>query len=172
MLNAFSRDRDRLRCTDAPSDNTLRDACWIDMITPTDAESQRVQAAIGLTLPSRDRLSEIESSSRLSVTDGVLTLSIPLISAIDTAPKPLPGGFVLSRDRLITIRFAPSHLFDGFAARETAATLPAAGPAHIFVGLLEAIVDRHADVLEQVRAELDAVSHQIFSDQSVVPTAH
>jgi len=167
MLTAFTRDGDRLRRTDAPSDDALHEACWIDMVTPDDGEFQRVQAATGMNLPSRDRLSEIESSSRLSATNGVLTLSMPLISGIDTTPEPVPGGFVLSRERLVTIRFAPSRLFDLFAARELSATLPQAGPAHILVGLLEAIVDRHADVLEQVRAELDGISHRLFTDQPI-----
>jgi len=167
MLTAFTRDGDKLRRSDAPSDDALHEACWTDMVAPTDAEIQRVQAATGLTLPMRDRLAEIESSSRLSATDGVLSLSMPLLSAIDTDPKPLPGGFVLSRDRLVTIRFAPSRLFDSFAAREVATTPQGTGPAHVFVGLLEAIVDRHADVLEQARAELDGISHQIFAQQAM-----
>lgn len=167
MLTTFTRDHDRLRRAEQPSDDDLRNACWIDMINPDDAEFRRVHAITGLPLPTRDRLAEIESSSRLAATDGVLTLSMPLISAIDTAPKPLPGGFVLSRDRLITIRFAPSRLFDGFAARQLAATLPDYGSTHLFVGLLEAIVDRHADALEEVRAELDLVSHRIFADQAM-----
>ncbi len=164
MLTAFTRDRDELRRTEAPSDDALHDACWIDMVSPTDSEFQRVHSATGLALPTRDGLSEIESSSRLSAANGVVTLSMPLISAIDTEPKPLPGGFVLSRDRLVTIRFAVSRLFDGFAARACAATPPPADGVHIFVGLLEAIVDRHADALEEVRAELDGVSRRIFTD--------
>jgi magnesium transporter len=36
--------------------------------------------------------------------------------------------------------------------------------AHIMVGLLEAIVDRQADALEQVKAELETISHRIFCD--------
>ncbi|HYP62845.1 MAG TPA: CorA family divalent cation transporter, partial [Acidocella sp.] len=34
--------------------------------------------------------------------------------------------------------------------------------AHIFVSLLEAIVDRQADALEALRSELDHMSHKIF----------
>ncbi len=162
MLAAFACDGDRLRRLDDPSPEALRGAAWIDLISPSVEESSRVQAATGLRIPTQANLSEIESSSRLAAADGVLTLSMPLVSHLDAEPRPLPGGFVLARDRLITICFAPSRLFDAFAERETASTTPHRTSAHLFVGLLEAIVDRHADALEEVRAELDAVSHTIF----------
>lgn len=167
MLIAFVHDADRLRRVDSPPAEVLREACWIDMIDPSETETRDVETATGLTLPPRERLAEIESSSRLAASGGVLTLSMPLISGIDTAPKPLPGGFVLSPDRLITIRFAPIPLFDRFATRQLAAPLPKPGTAHLLVGLLEAIVDRHADVLEQARGELDAISHRIFAERAM-----
>jgi magnesium transporter len=71
-------------------------------------------------------------------------------------------GFVLSPDRLITVRFAPSRSFEEYAEQlPRGETVNKAAP-HIFVGLMEAIVDRQADTLEQVRADLDAISHRIF----------
>jgi magnesium transporter len=167
MLIAFTREQTGLRRIESPADDALRAACWIDMTEPADADIRRVEAATGLTLPSRDRLAEIESSSRMAAADGVLMLSMPLISRIDDEPKPLPGGFVLSRDRLITMRFAASRLFDGFAARQLAIAVPEAASPHLFVGLLEAIVDRHADALEEVRSELDGISDRIFTGRAM-----
>jgi magnesium transporter len=38
---------------------------------------------------------------------------------------------------------------------------------HLFVGLLEAIVDRLADVLEQTHTELDTISHRIFRGRAM-----
>ncbi len=162
MLTAFAFDGEHLRRIADPSPEALRGAAWIDLVSPSTDESSRVHAATGLRIPTEANLSEIESSSRLVAADGVLTLSMPLVSRLDDEPRPLPGGFVLARDRLITIRFAPSRLFDGFAEREIAATIPHRTSVHLFIGLLEAIVDRHADALEQVRTELDAISHGIF----------
>jgi magnesium transporter len=162
MLTAFARDGDTLRRIADASVGALRDAFWIDLVTPTDEEAHLVQAATGLPLPTRESLSEIESSSRLAAANDVLTLSMPMVSRFEDAPRPLPAGFVLSRDRLITIRFAPSRLFDAFAERQIAAATPGRSSAHLLVGLLEAIVDRHADALEEVRTELDGISHRIF----------
>jgi magnesium transporter len=162
MLTAFARDGDTLRRIADASVGALRDAFWIDLVTPSDEEAHLVQAATGLPLPTRESLSEIESSSRLAAANDVLTLSMPMVSRFEDAPRPLPAGFVLSRDRLITIRFAPSRLFDAFAERQITAATPGRSSAHLLVGLLEAIVDRHADALEEVRTELDGISHRIF----------
>ena len=162
MLTAFACDGDKLRRIADVSADTLRDAIWIDLIAPTTEESREVQAATGLAIPTREQLSEIESSSRLAAANGVLTLSMPLVSRFGDVPEPVPAGFVLSSDRLITIRFAPSPLFDGFAERHAATAIPGRGSAHLLVGLLEAVVDRHADALEEVRTELDGISHRIF----------
>ena len=107
MLMAFACDGDRLRRLDDPSPEALRGAAWIDLISPSVEESSHVQAATGLRIPTQANLSEIESSSRLAAADGVLTLSMPLVSHLDAEPRPLPGGFVLARDRLITRTCAP-----------------------------------------------------------------
>ncbi len=164
MLTAFTCNGTILRRVNEPSDAIVRDAVWIDLLNATEDEARRVTAATGLRIPTEASLSEIESSSRLSVADGVLTLSMPLVSRLDGEPRPVPGGFVLSRERLITIRFDVGRVFDSFAEREVQAGSPERTGAHIFVGLLEAIVDRHADALEMIRNDLDAISHRIFRD--------
>ena len=164
MLTAFTCDGITLRRHNESSDAALRDAVWIDLLTATEDEARRVATATGLRPPTKAELSEIESSSRLSVADSVLTLSMPLVTRLDGELRPVPSGFVLSRDRLITIRFADSVVFDTFAEREMQAGSPDRTGAHIFVGLLEAIVDRHADVLEQIRNDLDSISHRIFQE--------
>jgi len=164
MLTAFVCEGAALRRISDPSDAVLRDAVWIDLLTATEHESGRVTAATDLLLPTVAELSEIESSSRLTVTNGVLTLSMPLVSHLDGDPQPVPGGFVLSKERLITMRFAVSVVFDRFASKEMQVGSPDRSGAHIFVGLLEAIVDRQADALELIRSDLDAISHRIFRD--------
>jgi magnesium transporter len=164
MLTAFIRDGATLRRSAEPTDTALHEAIWIELLNATDDETQRVASATGLSIPTRASLSEIESSSRLSVANAVLTLSLPLVARLDGDPQSVPGGFVLSQQRLITIRFAASPVFDSFAEREAQAGMPDRTGAHIFIGLLEAIVDRHADALERIRDDLDAISHRIFRD--------
>src|SRR5262245_32091540 len=79
---------------------------WIDLVKPASAEVAFVERAAGLHVPSKDELSEIESSSRLRSRDGSLYLSTPLIyRAQSELPLSTPVGFVLTPDRLITVRF-------------------------------------------------------------------
>ena len=56
--------------------------------------------------------------------DGALYLSLPLVSRPETEPRSVSIGFVLSPDRLITIRFAPSRLFDRFMEQTDEAARP------------------------------------------------
>jgi magnesium transporter len=145
------------------STEALRQAVWIDLQNATPDEVERVERATGLTVPSEADVSEIETSSRLANRDGTLYLSMPLIRLADDGPRSTSAGFVVSPQRLISIRFAPSRIFDSYAEHMPRGAVPHEVGAHIFIGLLEAIIDRQADALEQVRADLDVISHEIFA---------
>ena len=134
-------------------------AVWIDLVEPTEHERSEIAHLTGLCVPDRSAVAEIETSSRLVSENGVLTLSTPMVSrAADGTLAVAPLGFVVSRDRLLTLRYAGSTVFDAFAEHWRAAsqTEPICG-MEPFLGILEALVDRLADVLEQVGAELDIV---------------
>jgi magnesium transporter len=163
MLTAFVCTDGHLQRVEQPdSADSLADAVWIDLLQPDDAETTMVRRVTGLTVPSEADVSEIETSSRLATRDGVLYLSLPLVSLSRGGPRGVSAGFVLSQQRLLTVRFAPNHAFDAFAE-----ALPNAAPgnktgAHILIGLLEALVDRQADALETIRSDLETLSHTIF----------
>lgn len=165
MLNAYTCTVSALRRIAPASEEALHAAAWIDLVQPTEAEASLVQQVTGLEIPRESDLAEIESSSRLNAENNVLTLSMPLVARLDESPSLVPGGFVLTRERLITIRFAPSRAFDAFIDREQRGGTGNTTSMHLFVGILEAIVDRQADALEQARAELDAISHRIFRER-------
>ncbi len=160
MLTAFASQDGALRRIAEP----LSSALWIDLVQPTADEVGRVARETGLAIPTEADIDEIESSSRLATRDGTLYLSLPLVTNPETDPRSVPVGFVLSRDRFITVRFAPSLLLDRFMEQNNTHMHNA---AHIMVALLEAIVDRQADVLEHVKAQLETLSHRIFSDEMV-----
>lgn len=152
--------------------DTLREAIWIDMLSPTPEERAMVEAATGLELPTEAEIAEIESSSRVSIENGVVYLSMPLLTQVDTDPHSASIGYVLARNLLVTIRFRPSRVFDNYAARLPRTEMADQCGARILVGVLEAIVDRLADVMELSRNELDNVSRRIFhSDGPHRPTA-
>ena len=126
------------------------DVVWIDLLKPEANEIAFVEKTTGLTVPSLDELSEIESSSRLRARDGALYLSAPLIYRPEPdQPLSTPVGFVLTRDRLITVRFAELPSFAGFADRTIPPDSPGVTSSGIFTELIEAVVDRLADALER-----------------------
>ncbi len=164
MLTAFACiDGHPHRLPDAAPADALRDAVWIDLLHPTDDEIARVSQATGLSVPSEADVSEIETSSRLATRDGVLYVSLPLVSLGVNGAHGVSAGFVLSRTRLITVRFAPSRVVNTYAENLPRGDASAETGAHVLVGLLEALVDRQADALEQIRGELETVSHTIFT---------
>jgi magnesium transporter len=139
-----------------------RNASWLDLVDPTPDERSTVESDYGLKLPSREDLSEVESSSRIADEDGVLFMSVPIAShghAGDETPSPI--GFVLSKDVLVTIRYAPSRSFEAAAAR-FARCAPRGSSVEAFATLVEEIVDSTADRLEDIAAELDTMSRSVF----------
>ena len=139
-----------------------RHACWIDLLSPTNEERASVEGRYGLKLPSREDLSEVESSSRVSEENGVLFLSMPIVShasALDEPPSPV--GFVLSKDLLVTIRYTQLRSFDIAAAKFSKSGGPGSS-VETFAGLVDEMVDLSADLLEEIGAELDSVSRGVF----------
>jgi magnesium transporter len=107
-------------------------------------------------------LSEIEASSRLQVNRGVIYLSTPILARSDTPEAFLsPVGFILSPTVLVTVRFARLSSFDQ-VAEQIHHDPSLATNVGVFTALLEAIVDRGADVLEELRGELDHISRKVF----------
>jgi magnesium transporter len=164
MLHGFSLiDGRPQRIADTLSRDALATAVWIDVLNPTPEEHELIESAIGLAIPTYATISEIETSSRLGSRRGVLYMNMPLINMVEHGPAGVSVGFVLCENRLVTVRFAPSRIFDLFAEKLVKEETGAISPSHIFLSLLEAIVDRQADGLEYVRDELDKISHTIFA---------
>lgn len=163
MLHAYALVGGSPRAVTDTSPEALAGTAWIDLLNPTPAEYKLAEDATGLRLPSQDAISEIELSSRLATRHGVLYMNMPIINMTNQAATGANIGFVLSENRLITLRFTPSHIFDLYAERLIKQDTSATDAPRVFVGLLEAIVDRQADGLEYVRDELEKISHVIFA---------
>ena len=112
-------------------------------------------------------MEEIEISSRLYVEDGAyfMTATLPAQTEVDD-PLMSPVTFVLAGTRLITVRYHEPKAFKTFPQRaEKVATGCTSGDT-ILIGLLEAIVDRLADILERAGRDIEAISRDIFQATS------
>ena len=139
------------------------DALWLDLLNPTSAEVTSVQETVGATLPTLEALSEIEASSRLRNSGGVLYMSTPSAAQRpEGTPTTPPLGFVLSTDRLITVRFMPLPSFDAVAEKFASSQDAPKSSLEVFTLLCEEIVDRVADILEHLAGELNGLSIDAF----------
>jgi magnesium transporter len=79
---------------------------WMDLVNPTNDESHFVEARARVRVPSKEALSEIETSSRLVVESKTIYMSAPMVARGDTADAFLsPLGLILTKDVLVTVRF-------------------------------------------------------------------
>ena len=138
-------------------------ANWIDAFNPTDVEIAMLEAALGTRVPTLADLEEIESSSRLATDGPFVVMSLPATVRDATGfPKTSPIGFVMSRDRVLTLRFEHLPSFENLAKRLTQKGDIAEGGLGATVTILEMIVDHIADGLERIGGTLDGMSRQIF----------
>ena len=135
---------------------------WIDLLNPTDDEKASVERVLEIKVPTEASLNEIEASSRLISRHDLLYLSSPTVRVDEQGDAYLtPVGFIIGPRVLVTVRFAASPVFDSVRDRVQANDDLENGMC-VFVALLEAIVDRGADVLEHLGSTSDALSRRVF----------
>jgi magnesium transporter len=135
---------------------------WIDLLNPTAEEKILVEKRALVHIPTIDALSEIESSSRLAVDHSTITLSTPVVAQGDGADAFLSSvGFILTKSFVVSVRFVELDTFNSVAER-IRRDEELRSSAGVFIALLEAFVDRGADVLERLGSDLDRVSRSIF----------
>jgi magnesium transporter len=140
-------------------DNTV----WVDMVTPTGDEERAVEAKFKIGVPTREEMAEIEPSSRLYSENGARYMTASLVYDADTDhPKLTVVTFILTNGKLITVRYDEPRPFVRAALKLSRNCPMNATGETILIELLDAIIDRAADVLERVGAEIDAVSRKIF----------
>lgn len=136
---------------------------WIDLEEPTHEEEQLVERCVKLDIPTEEEMAEIEPSSRLYERNGALYMTASVLFGVeDGTPASTPIGFVLTNDRLVTIRYAtpkPVRAFGEHARRDPGIVQDA---PHALIGLLDSIIDRLADELEKIGLEIERLSSEIF----------
>jgi magnesium transporter len=142
-------------------------AVWVDLFNPTAAEDRAVERLAGIAVPTREDMQEIEISSRLYIDRGARYMTATLMCQSDTdTPKTTAVTFILGDHRLVTVRYdepKPFALVENKLARTCS---PGITGEMVLMELLDAVIDRCADILERIGADVDVVSHDIFEPES------
>ena len=133
-------------------------AVWIDLCQPEAAELVEAERRAGFSSPDRARISEIEFTSRVRHVGDTLFLNLPRFE--EGKGRAAPMGFALSPTALVTRREQAVFALEDIA--RDLAKRPCSGSVDLFLRILEHIVDRLADRLETMEAEVSEATRASF----------
>jgi magnesium transporter len=162
-----------------PSDSSLKkaavgdlsalpeNAVWIDLVKPTPEEDHAVERLAGIAVPTREDMQEIEISSRLYIENGARYMTATLMCQSDSdMPRTTAVTFILAGHRLVTVRYEMPKPFALVENKLGRTCSPIISGEMVLMELMDAVIDRCADILERVGADIDQVSHDIFEPES------
>src|SRR5476651_1881 len=159
MFSIFVPSDSALRKVEPVDPESLPEASvWIDLVKPTAAEDHAVERLAGIAVPTREDMQEIEISSRLYIENGARYMTATLMCAADTeSPRTTAVTFILAAHRLVTVRYdapKPFMLVENKLAR---ACSPGITGEMVLMELLDAVIDRNADILERAGSDMDSI---------------
>ncbi len=174
MLSVFIPAETSLKKVATTDLGALPDAAvWVDLFNPTPDEDHAVERLAGIAVPTREDMQEIEISSRLYVENGARYMTATLMCSSDSEnPRTTAVTFILAGHRLVTVRYdapRPFMLVENKLARTCP---PGMSGEMVLMELLDAVIDRNADILERAGSDMDNVSHSIFEPEGAARTGH
>ncbi|WP_406857441.1 magnesium transporter CorA family protein [Alsobacter sp. KACC 23698] len=138
------------------------DALWIDLVEPTREEDRQVEEFLGVSIPTREEMSDIEPSELLYAEHGARYMTARVVYNVETVPEITGLTFILKDRTMVSVRYAEPKAFQMFTNRIARPEGCAANAEAVMAGLVETIIDRAADVLQETGARLDALSRSVF----------
>ncbi len=140
---------------------------WIDLFNPSPGEDRKVESHIGISIPTREEMHDLEPSEIIYSENGAHYMTARVICHSDTnVPRLADVTFILTDTALVTVRYDEPGAFGIFLNRVSKPGGCGLEPAAVMEGLFEAIVDRAAEVLRGVGDRIDTRSRQIFDGKS------
>lgn len=167
MISYLDRKMIDLQISTIENPVSLKDSIWVDLSSPSKAEEEQVEQYMRQNIPTRAEMVEIELSSRLYKENDTLFMTALILAQSDSPdPKLDPVTFVLTQNQLITIRYVDSQSFKLFISKVKKIDFTHRNAVALLIELLDATVDRLADILELVGSRLDSYSKLIFRPQN------
>lgn len=162
MIRGFALDDARLRPVADPLDDPSS-VVWFDLLAPTEAEETRLESVIGIDIPTLEEMAEIEDSSRLYREGADIYMTATLPAKVTTGhPTAAPVTFILTGNRLVTVRYETTKAFETFPTRAERIDLGCSDGTTVLLALLDGVIERIADIVEATDREIDGLSHEIF----------
>lgn len=168
MISIYTRAEGVVSSSSLLEDGVLpADTVWIDLFAPTAEEERGVERALEVEMPTHEEMREIEVSSRLYQEGAAIYMTATILAKSDTPqPEATVVTFILVGEVLVTLRYAEPAPFRTFTSRcQRQQFLRTSGEA-VLMGLLDAVIDRVADLLERIGFDIDAMSSQVFEPTS------
>jgi len=154
-----------------PAGGALETALWVDLYKPLPGQEQ-VTASLGVEVPTLADMEEIEISNRLyrEGRDDYMTVVLPGMSD-SKLPMSGPVTFILTPDRLVTVRHHVPRPFETYPERADKVGPGCDCSDKVFLGLIEEIIGRLADLLEGSGRALEEVTRSVFHSDQKAKTA-
>ncbi len=140
-------------------------AIWVDLLNPSPDEDRFLESQLGIEVPTREDMRDIEPSSRLYTENGVCVMTASLVVGADS-PKPTisPVTFILTPNRFCTLRYDEPSALARFSGRFLRQPNNLCLAEDVFLTMMDVIVDRLAEVLENYGHSLDMLSADVFAN--------
>lgn len=137
---------------------------WVDLLQPSPEEEKMAEALLEIPIPTREEMNEIEVSNRLYEEKGALFMTATMLTKVDSGePQTHAVTFIVTERQLVTVRYLDTTSFRRFSTQmQKVDAKGMTGPA-IFLAMIEAIINRQADILERVERDIDRITRTIFS---------
>jgi len=148
----------------------LPSTVWIDLLNPTREEELAVEKFLGIPIPTREEMNEIEVSNRLYEENDALFMTATMLTNVSSgAPDTHAATFIITKKCFVTVRYIDTTSFRRFSSQFVKTPPKQVCAANTFLALVEVIVNRQADILERVDREIDRITRDIFRHRDAGP---
>ena len=148
-----------------PGEKVPDGVAWIDLLEPTKEEDLQLEALLAISIPTRDDMDDIEPSELLWTENGTRYMTARLLVKLDTGePEITAVTFILSGSTLVTVRYSDPKPFPMFVSHASKPGGCGGSAEAVMSGLLDTIIDRAAEVLQNTGERLDTLSRNVFKE--------
>lgn len=171
MITIFYRLGGKLLMTQSETELTnlnINDVLWIDILDPSEEETEGVENFLGVEIQSRAQAEEIESSSRFSETDKAIYANTNFLMPGPEDDYTMEAvSFTFVEGCLATVRVVPLRSFTELQRKMMAMPQSFKSGYSVFASILDQRVDLDSDMIELMTKEISQFSKRINQREDI-----